>query len=207
MSQKIIEVELYKLEEQLDNPNRMEDERFNLLVESIRANGFLQPILVSPIDGGKMFAIVDGHHRVRAARAVGMGSVPALLKPFDQNRDLKVVQVGMNKLKGELDLAKVAVFMQEAVELGVPMDYLSISSGFTSSEISDLLASVRGTTEDDILAAASVPEDEAKPLKPFVLEVEFSTSDELKAARRGLKRAAGASGDLGAGLLALIDGT
>src|SRR6516162_3012530 len=185
MAQKIIEVSLDSLKEQPDNPNKMDDEHFKLLVESMRVNGFLQPILVSPNED-KTYTIADGHHRARAAREIGMVSIPALLKPLDPKRDLKAVQVGMNKLRGELDLSKVATVMMDLTNDGTPIDYLSITTGFTPDEISDLLDSVRGTTEEDILASAPITHEEEKPIKPFVLEIEFSTREEMQETRRVL---------------------
>lgn len=47
------------------------------LAESIRENGLLRPILVSPTDDG--FVIVHGERRWRAARALGHATIVACL--------------------------------------------------------------------------------------------------------------------------------
>jgi ParB family chromosome partitioning protein len=54
-------------------------ERLDDMVESIRQNGVLSPILVQPIDGGK-FEILSGHNRVEGAKTVGLEYIPAVVK-------------------------------------------------------------------------------------------------------------------------------
>ena len=49
------------------NPNRQIDATQDLLVESIRASGWTQPIVVRPADGAGKHVIVDGEHRWRAS--------------------------------------------------------------------------------------------------------------------------------------------
>jgi ParB family chromosome partitioning protein len=53
------------------------------LVESIRQNGLLAPILVRPIDGGK-FQLIAGHRRLAAVRAVqsDAGTISAVVRPM-----------------------------------------------------------------------------------------------------------------------------
>ncbi len=64
--------------------------------------------------------------------------------------------------------------------------------------------------DTDVLASstASLPKEEAdeddEPGPKFVLEVEFDSRRDLQRARRGLKKVG--SGDLGVGLLALLEG-
>ncbi|MBV9389371.1 MAG: ParB/RepB/Spo0J family partition protein [Chroococcidiopsidaceae cyanobacterium CP_BM_ER_R8_30] len=54
------------------------------LIESVRCNGILQPLLVRPIEGDK-FELVFGERRYRAALAVGLAEVPAIVwQMFDE---------------------------------------------------------------------------------------------------------------------------
>jgi len=53
--------------------------RFSDMVESIRTNGVMLPIIVRPIDGST-YEILSGHNRVNAAKAAGLDTVPAIVR-------------------------------------------------------------------------------------------------------------------------------
>jgi len=65
----------------------MSNRQFKALKADIKANGIKDPVQYVEHNGGKH--IIDGHHRVRAANALGMPSVPAQKvvppKGFDLN--------------------------------------------------------------------------------------------------------------------------
>jgi ParB family transcriptional regulator, chromosome partitioning protein len=52
------------------------------LAESIRARGVLQPIVVSPLPGGR-YELVAGERRLRAARIAELEAVPAVVRDAD----------------------------------------------------------------------------------------------------------------------------
>jgi ParB family chromosome partitioning protein len=54
-----------------------EGKRFDALVDSVRENGVIEPIIVRP--QGEKYEILSGHNRVRAAREVGLETVPSVI--------------------------------------------------------------------------------------------------------------------------------
>ena len=54
-------------------------ERFTDMIDSIRDNGVLLPIIVRPIDN-YTYEILSGHNRVEAARAAGLDTIPAIIR-------------------------------------------------------------------------------------------------------------------------------
>lgn len=54
-------------------------ERLEDMIESIRQNGILNPILVQPLSNGK-YEILSGHNRVERAKQVGLNTIPAIVK-------------------------------------------------------------------------------------------------------------------------------
>jgi ParB family chromosome partitioning protein len=61
-----------------------DDEEMTALVDSIRENGILNPILVRPAkDGG--YEIMAGHRRTHAARRLGLREVPVLVRELDDD--------------------------------------------------------------------------------------------------------------------------
>lgn len=71
------------------NPRKMTDTKFNYLVENIRENGFNDPILVDKgvwengnlVGEDEIYEIIDGNHRFRAAKLVGLTEIPCLVFP------------------------------------------------------------------------------------------------------------------------------
>jgi len=54
------------------------DKRLDDLIESVKANGILSPLIVRTIDGG--YEILSGHNRAEAARLAGLDTVPAIIR-------------------------------------------------------------------------------------------------------------------------------
>ena len=87
-----------------DNPNRQDLPVFNALVEGIRGYGFLEPVLVAPLDEEDgTYVLISGEHRWRAAQAAGIDKIPAVVVSGWEEDDRKVHLVRMNALRGKLD--------------------------------------------------------------------------------------------------------
>lgn len=63
--------------------------QYNVLVENIRKNGIADPIKYVEYNGIKY--VVDGHHRLRAAKQLGLKKIPAqkVLLPYKGYRTIK----------------------------------------------------------------------------------------------------------------------
>ena len=55
-------------------------ERLDDMVESIKKNGVIVPIIARTIEGSDKFEIISGHNRVYASGLAGLEKVPAVLK-------------------------------------------------------------------------------------------------------------------------------
>ena len=60
------------------------------LTESIKDNGLLEPIFVRPFPANK-YEIISGHRRVEACKALGITSIPVIIKQL--TRDEAIVQM------------------------------------------------------------------------------------------------------------------
>ena len=210
MSELIEEIAVELLRAPDKNPNVMGTEVFEKLVRAIKKFGFLQPVCVNlnrhpdgSLDG---YTVIDGYHRVEAAKEAGLESIPCVVIEVDE-ADAKSIQIGMNRMRGELDLAKVGQAMEELIEEGWGLTDLELT-GFDAKEIETLLDAVRSDGES--MMAAQLPNNEPEPSlseqvpKPFLLEIEFAEKKQLTKVKRALKKAAGGSTDFGVGLLRII---
>ena len=64
------------------------EEKLEGLVESIRENGIIQPLILRTVRPGK-YEIVAGERRWRAARSIGLKTVPAVIRDVDETEKMK----------------------------------------------------------------------------------------------------------------------
>lgn len=99
------------------NPNAMDMETFNILVETVRAEGMNQPVLVrEKKDEPDRYELIDGEHRFKASRAAGIKNIMVIVVPYTDDM-AKMRTISMNHIKGEyipLKMAKLLAELQES---------------------------------------------------------------------------------------------
>lgn len=78
----------------------VDDERMADLVESIRNNGVLVPVLVRPDDEGG-YEMISGHRRMHAAKLAGLVTIPAVIKEMTDD-DATIAMVDANIQREEI---------------------------------------------------------------------------------------------------------
>lgn len=78
----------------------LDDEKMDELVESIKANGVLTPVLLRPDDEGT-YEMISGHRRLHAAKRVGLLRIPAIVKEMT-NDEATIVMVDSNVQREEI---------------------------------------------------------------------------------------------------------
>jgi len=71
---------------------RFDAEGISELAESVRAQGLVQPVVVRPAEGGT-WELIAGERRLRAARAAGLATIPALVRETDDRDSLLLALV------------------------------------------------------------------------------------------------------------------
>lgn len=78
----------------------VDDEKMEELVESIKANGVLTPVLVRPDDEGT-YEMISGHRRLRAAKRAGLRKIPAIIKEMTDD-EATIAMVDANVQREEI---------------------------------------------------------------------------------------------------------
>lgn len=78
----------------------LDDEKMDELVESIKTNGVLTPVLVRPDDEGT-YEMISGHRRLHAAKRAGLFRIPAIVKEMT-NDDAVIAMVDANVQREEI---------------------------------------------------------------------------------------------------------
>lgn len=204
----IIDIDVNKLIPLPSNPNHIDTLKFEELKNIITKYGFLQPITVREHEEDGFYQIIDGFHRWKASVELGMDSIPCVLSGLElDDIDSRALQIGMNKLRGEMDMSEVATIFTEMIDSGWTQEELSIT-GFDPEDISFMLDSMSREAED-IMSVAPEPDPEPKETyeddsKVFVLELSFTEKSKFNKAKRLLKKASG-TGQLSDGLINLLE--
>jgi hypothetical protein len=92
------------------NPQYLSDRQMSALVESIKRDGFLSPIIVRP--HGRRWEILSGNHRSLAAREAGLTKVPCVVIDCDDKTAARIA-VNMNSVHGDPTPELLAPFLAE----------------------------------------------------------------------------------------------
>lgn len=92
------------------DPDRMQE-----LKASIAAHGVLEPILVRPT--GARYQILAGERRYRAAVAVGLAAIPAIIRADVDEAEAAIITAIENLQRQDLDIADEARQFQQLLEL------------------------------------------------------------------------------------------
>ena len=92
-----LDIEIRKIQPFKDHPFKVQDDvKMQDLIESIRTNGILSPVLLRPV-GFDRYEMVSGHRRMHAAEILGMERVPAIIR--DMTDDEAAYKMKMEAMK------------------------------------------------------------------------------------------------------------
>ncbi len=95
------EIRLDELYPFKDHPFKViDDEKMEELVESIKANGVLNPAIVRPLDSGG-YELISGHRRKHACELAGLKTLPAFVKDLSDD-EATIIMVDSNIQREEL---------------------------------------------------------------------------------------------------------
>lgn len=91
--EELVDMDVGQLQPGKHQPRRSFDaDALDSLANSIKAQGVVQPIVVRPVEGGR-FEIVAGERRWRAARQVGLKTIPAVVRAMEDRAAMAVALV------------------------------------------------------------------------------------------------------------------
>jgi len=125
-------------------PNRyqprdyFDEEALGLLADSIRQVGVLQPILVRP-SGDGTYELIAGERRWRAARRVGLQTIPALVRETDDSTALEHALVENLHRDNLNPLEEAAAYQQLIEDFNLTHDDVASRVGRSRASISNTL--------------------------------------------------------------------
>lgn len=116
------------------NSNEVSEAEQQKIKEDILANGFFGAILVRPLDSG--YEIVDGEHRWRALKEIGIEEVPCLVVPHD-DATAQINSIRLNTERGTQNPKKVGKIIKSLEESGMTLPQIERDLIYSMSELED----------------------------------------------------------------------
>ncbi|CAA9212876.1 MAG: Chromosome (plasmid) partitioning protein ParB [uncultured Blastococcus sp.] len=136
-----------------------DDEALDELTHSVREFGLLQPIVVrerTADDGGVGYELIMGERRLRAARAAGLDSVPAIVRDTTDDallRDALLENIHRVQLN---PLEEAAAYQQLLEEFGATHEELAARIGRSRSQVTNTIRLLKLPVKVQTRVAAGV---------------------------------------------------
>ena len=152
-------------------PNRFQprtdfdDAAIEELAESIRAQGVIQPIVVSPEADGA-YTIIAGERRWRAARLAGLETVPVVVRPVAGDRELLELALVENLQRSDLNpLEEAEAYLALQEKFGVSQEEIAGRVGKARTTVTNALRLLRLPEEvKELLREGQLTAGQARPL-------------------------------------------
>jgi ParB family chromosome partitioning protein len=151
-------------------PNRFQprshfaDAQLEELTESIRTQGIVQPLVVTP--EGEGWAIIAGERRWRAARRAGLESVPVVVREVADDRELLELALVENLQRSDLnpvEEAEAYAALQE--KFGLSQEAVAARVGKARTTVTNALRLLRLPEEvRELLREGQLTAGQARPL-------------------------------------------
>ena len=166
---KVQEIEIDKIVPYWQNP-RDNKKTIERLVTSIENYGFNVPLVVN-----KDMVLITGHARLKAAKRLGMNTVPCNVVNLTDEQ-AKKYRIADNKIQELTDWKEEELF-KELQEIGDKMELLDI--GFNLDEIDDIVGDI-DPIEEEPAVTASYPSSEPVQVATATIEAESYEDEEEK---------------------------
>jgi len=153
------------------SPNRFQprtdfnDAGMEELTESIRQQGIVQPVVVTPAEG-EAFTIIAGERRWRAAQRAGLREIPVIVKKVEDDRQLLELALVENLQRADLNAIEEAeAFRSLRQAFGLSQEQIGVQVGRSRAAISNALR-LLGLPEEiqDMMRDGRLTAGQARPL-------------------------------------------
>ncbi|MBX3486729.1 MAG: ParB/RepB/Spo0J family partition protein [Candidatus Paracaedibacteraceae bacterium] len=120
---------------------RFDDEQLASLIDSVKTKGIIQPLVVRPIDmdGRKVYEIIAGERRWRAARTLGFTTVPVVIKNFDDKEALETAIIENIQRDDLTPIEEAEAYQRLMSEFNYTQEELARSIGKSRSHVANML--------------------------------------------------------------------
>jgi ParB family chromosome partitioning protein len=130
------------------------------MVESIKENGVISPIIVRPKEDGETYEIISGHNRVEACRRAGICQIPSFIRDVDD--DTAIILMVDSNLRQRDGLSE----MEKARAYELKMDAMRKQAGRPTKNCGQLGHNFLGKRTREEIAEKS--EDSPRQIQRYI---------------------------------------
>ncbi len=120
-----------------------DDEKLTELVESIKENGIIQPVVVQTAPGGEGYELIVGERRWRACQKAGLKKIPAIIRETDDEESLALAIIE-NIHRADLNpIEEAEAYQRLASEHGLTQEAISRRVGKNRASVANFLRLLR----------------------------------------------------------------
>ena len=173
-------------------PNRLQprtsfnESSIEELAESIRAQGVVQPLVVTP-EGEGTYAIIAGERRWRAARRAGLEEVPVVIREVANDRELLELALVENLQRSDLNsIEEAEAYLALQEKFGLSQEEIATRVGKGRPTVANSLRLLKLPEEiRELLRGGQLTAGQARPLLS-IESPEEQIELALRAVREGL---------------------
>ena len=165
---------------------RFDDAAIEELAASIRTQGVVQPLVVSPDEDGT-YTIVAGERRWRASRRAGLETVPVVVRQVTDDREMLELALVENLQRSDLNpLEEAEAYLSLQEKFGLSQEDIAGRVGKARTTVTNALRLLRLPDEvQDLLREGRLTAGQARPLLGLPSrEAQLALAD--RAVREGL---------------------
>lgn len=165
---------------------RFDDEAIEELAASIKAQGIVQPLVVSPEPDGT-YVIVAGERRWRASRRAGLETVPVVVRQVVDDREMLELALVENLQRSDLNpLEEAEAYLSLQEKFGLSQEDIASRVGKARTTVTNALRLLRLPDEvQELLREGRLTAGQARPLLGLPSrEAQLALAD--RAVREGL---------------------
>lgn len=165
---------------------RFDDAAIEELAASIRTQGIVQPLVVSPDPDGT-YTIVAGERRWRASRRAGLETVPVVVRQVADDREMLELALVENLQRSDLNpLEEAEAYLSLQEKFGLSQEDIATRVGKARTTVTNALRLLRLPGEvQDLLREGRLTAGQARPLLGLPSrEAQLALAD--RAVREGL---------------------
>lgn len=164
-------IDIEKLEENVNNPNVMDNKNTEGLKQNMQKFGYIEFLVVVKNPNADKYLIIDGHHRAKQLKDEGHKQIPVLIAKNVPYAQALLGAWTFNRWRGKTDAKKIAQLLYNAeAEQKLTAGEICKITGLSKLYYEEYLASIKTSeinTESEIKKLAKMEEDGIKQFTPL----------------------------------------